>query len=207
MLCYFLHMNHGLKTIVLATVLLAWPSTTSAATQSGQPSATAKVTHVALAPKPAVKKPVVKKPVKKAVAAVAVKKAPAKKPVVKKKVVAKKVVACARCRSLAEGADKSAASRANEWIGTVIGLNEGSRSVIITETTKLNHIKAYAQRNVEIDADTRIVTRDGEEKLFEQMDIGYRIEVKGKYDAKKRTIDAASIEIIEVPAAPITKTK
>lgn len=192
-------MNHELKTFVLASVLLALPSVALAAPiTSGQPSSQS-VVKVAVAQKPAPKKPAVKAPVKKTVAAA--KKAPAKK------VVKKKVVVCARCRSLAEGVDRSKASKSSEWTGTVIGVNEGERSVIITESTKLNHIKAYAQRNVVIDDATKILTRDGEEKLFEQMDIGYRIEVKGKYDAKKRTIDAASIEIIDVPDAPITKTK
>lgn len=147
--------------------------------------------------------------------AATVKKAVTQKTEVTKKVVAKapvkktavKAASCVRCRSLAEGADTSKASKATVWVGTVIGVNAGSHDVIITEATALNRIKAFQQRNISIDANTKIVTKDGDEKNFDYMDIGYRVEVKGSYDAKKRTIDASSIEIIKVPDAPITKTK
>jgi hypothetical protein len=113
-----------------------------------------------------------------------------------KKPVAVQAVACVRCRSLAEGIDTSAASKAKSWTGTIIGINTGSRDVIITEATKLNRIKAFQQRNVIVDEDN-----------FKNLDIGYRVRVTGAYDAKKRTITAASIEILDVPEAPITKTK
>ncbi len=118
-----------------------------------------------------------------------------------------KAASCARCRSFAEGADTTKASKAVVWTGTVIGINTGSHDVIITEATALNRIKAFQQRNISIDGKTKIVTKDGDEKDFDFMDIGYRVEVKGSYDAKKRTIKASSIEIIKVPDAPITKTK
>lgn len=127
-------------------------------------------------------------------------KAPAKKATVK-------AASCARCRSLAEGVDTTKASKAALWTGTVIGINAGSHDVIITEATALNRIKAYPQRNISINDKTKIVTKDGDEKNFDFMDIGYRVEVKGSYDAKSRTIKASSIEIIKVPDAPITKTK
>ncbi|MCX6780575.1 MAG: hypothetical protein NT003_00425 [Candidatus Magasanikbacteria bacterium] len=141
------------------------------------------------------------KTVSSAKKATPVKKAVAKKPVKK---VSK---TCVECKSKAEGADKSAASKADSWKGLVIGVNEGSRGVIITEATVLNHIKAYAQRYIAIDDNTKIVTKEGEEKTFDQMDIGYSVQVTGKYDAAKRTIRAAAIEIITMPSAPITKTK
>lgn len=186
-------MKQALLALVLAATLLAVPSSALAASLD-QPSDESKAIQVvAAALQPMVKTMVVKRAV--------VKKASAVKPAVKR------AVTCVRCLSLAEGTDKSAASKAAEWTGTVIGLNEGARSVIITETTKLNRIKAYAQRNVEIKGDTLIIDADGDEKTFAEMDIGYRIEVKGAYDAKTRTIDAAEIEIIEVPDAPVTKTK
>lgn len=128
----------------------------------------------------------------------------AKTPV--KKTVAK-AVSCVRCASLAEGPDRSTASKATVWVGTVIGVNAGSHDVIITEANALNHIKAYQQRNISVGANTKITTKSGDEKNFDYVDIGYRVEVKGSYDAKTRTIKASSVEIVKVPDAPITKTK
>lgn len=143
------------------------------------------------------KKPVVVKKTTKAV--------PAKKVVTKKP--AKKATVCVKCKSLAEGVDRSAAAKAASWKGTVIGLNEGEKSVVITEATKLNRIKAYPQRSILIDEDTKIIGKEGDELDFVNLDIGYRIEVKGSYDAKKRQIHASNVEIFSVPDQPITKTK
>lgn len=183
-------MSNKFVTAVVVAFLLAAPSVVGAASIPTSNS-------IFLAKATVVKKAVT--PPKKVVAKkVAVKK------VVKKPV---KAATCVRCRSSAEGVDNSKASKANVWVGTVIGVNAGSHDVIITESTALNHIKAFAQRNISIDADTKIVTKNGDEKSFNDMDIGYRVEVRGLYDAKKRTIDASSIEIIKIPDAPITKTK
>lgn len=124
---------------------------------------------------------------------------------VKKTVV--KAASCVRCVSLAEGADTSKASKAVVWVGTVIGVNAGSHDVIITEATALNRIKAYQQRNIKVGVNTKITTKGGDEKNFDYVDIGYRVEVRGSYDAKSRTIKASSVEIVKVPDAPITKTK
>lgn len=187
-------MKQALLALVLAATLLAVPGSVSAA-NTDQPSEESKAIKVIAAALQQQEKTVV-----------------AKKPAVIKKTIVKRaatksVVTCVRCLSLAEGADKSVASKNLEWTGTVIGLNEGARSVIITETTKLNRIKAFAQRNVEINDDTKIATTDGDEKIFTEMDIGYRIVVKGSYDPKTRTVEASEIEIIDVPDAPVTKTK
>ncbi len=173
-------MSNKFVTAVFVAFLLVAPGVATAATTTAAPQ---KATVV-------VKKPVVKAPVKKAVV---------KKPV--------KAATCVRCPSLAEGTDKSKASKAAMWVGTVIGMNAGSHDVIITEATALNRIKAYPQRNISIDANTKIITTEGDEKTFNDMDIGYRVEVKGTYDAKKRTIKASSIEITKVPEVPVTKTK
>lgn len=136
-----------------------------------------------------VKSPVV---VKKAV----VKKTVVKKVVAKKKAVVKKVVTCVRCRSVAEGVDKSKAAKATSWKGLVIGVNEGEKSLVITEAPKLDHIKAYAQRSVRIIDDTKILDKEGVDTSFEQLDIGYKIVVYGSYDAKKRIIQASSVEVV-----------
>lgn len=190
----FSPMSNKFVIAVFAAFLLATPSLVAAAP-------TPKSDTVFLASAAVVKKPVVAKKV------VATKK-PVKKPVVKK-VVKKSVKAatCVRCKSLAEGADNSKASKAAVWSGTVIGINAGSHDVIITEATALNRIKGFAQRNVNVDANTKIIMKDGDEKSFNDMDIGYRIEVRGAYNTKLRTIKASSVTIIKVPDAPITKTK
>lgn len=124
------------------------------------------------------------------------------KKTVKKTVKSKKrttKTSCARCRSRAEGADNSVAAHATSWTGTVIGINEGERSYVISEARALNHIKAYAQRSVRVADTTAIATPDGVQKDFSTIDIGYRISVTGSYDAKKRIIHASSIEIVETP--------
>ncbi len=115
--------------------------------------------------------------------------------------------ACIRCRSLAEGIDTSKASKAREWSGLVIGINLGSHDIIITEANKLDHIKAFQQRNIIVDGDTKIITEDGEDKTFNDIDIGYRIEVEGSYNTKKRTIIATRIRIVDVAVEPVVKTK
>lgn len=172
------HMAHTISKAVFVAALLVIPQITLAATVD---SIEAPVVIPAAAVKAVAKKTIVKAPVKAA--------------------------SCVRCKSLAEGADVSKASKADEWTGLVIGLNLGSHEVVITEANKLNHIKAYAQRNIVVDDDTTVITQDDDEKRFDDVDIGYRISVKGVYDAKKRSIKATTIEIMEVPDAPITKTK
>lgn len=139
-----------------------------------------------------VKKAITKKAVgKKSVA----KKSVVKKAVVKKKAV-KKSVTCVRCRSSAEGADHSKAAKATSWKGLVIGMNEGEKSLVITEAPKLDHIKAYAQRSVRIIDDTKILNKDGGDSSFDKLDIGYQVVVYGSYDAKKRIISASSVEVV-----------
>ena len=119
----------------------------------------------------------------------------------------KKAAVCVRCKSRAEGVDNSNSAKATSWSGTVIGINDGEKSLVITEASVLNHIKAFDQRSVRITSDNKISNKDGEEKDFTNMDIGYRIQVKGVYDAKKRIVHATAIEIVTVPNAPVTKTK
>ena len=113
---------------------------------------------------------------------------------------------CVECRSRAEGADTFGA-RATHWKGTIIGINEGAHSFIITEATQLNHIKAYEQRYVEIGETTQIKTSVGEEKKYNDIDIGYVINVKGTYNAKQRTISASSLEVLEIPDELVMRTK
>lgn len=146
-------------------------------------------------------KPALKAPAKKA----AVKKAPAKKATAKttKKKVVKKTVTCARCKSLAEGADRSAAAKAKSWTGTVIGINEGEHSYVITEATALNRIKAYPQRSVIVSNATQI-TASGEQRDFSGIDVGYRIKVTGAYNANKRIIQADTISVVSAPLVPVT---
>lgn len=140
-----------------------------------------------------------------------VKKVPTKNQQVKaKKTVAKKKARsgpCAYCRSLAEGVDKSKAAKATQWKGLVIGMNDGEKSLVITEAPKLNRIKAYPQRSIRITDDTRIITEDGGDGDFANLDIGYKVEVSGAYDPAKRTVSASTIEVLDVPSAPVTKTK
>lgn len=140
-----------------------------------------------------------------------VKKATAKKqPVKAKKTAAKKTVRrgpCTYCRSLAEGVDKSKAANATQWKGLVIGMNDGEKSLVITEAPKLNRIKAYPQRSVRITDDTKIITEEGWDGDFTNLDIGYKIEVSGAYDPTKRIVRATTIEVLDTPPAPVTKTK
>lgn len=120
---------------------------------------------------------------------------------VKTQAASKKVYAASR----AEGAD-IAGARATAWKGTIIGINDGARGFIITEATQLNHIKAFSQRYIQITSDT-VITNDEDVKDYGDIDIGYRIEVKGTYNAKQRIITATSIEILQIPAVPVTRTK
>ncbi len=142
---------------------------------------------------------------------VVIAKAVAKKaPVQAKKVVAKKKKVsrvCNYCKSLAEGVDKSTAAKAAQWQGLVIGMNDGEKSLVITEAPKMNRIKAYPQRSIRITDETKIITEEGWDGDFANLDIGYKVEVRGNYDAKKRIVSATSIEIIDVPSTPVTKTK
>lgn len=120
-----------------------------------------------------------------------------------------KSVACNNCKalSLAEGADVSTAKNAAAWQGTVIGVNEGSRSLVITESNKLNRINAFAQRAVQVIDATVIVQGDDESIPFSSIDIGYRISVRGEYDPNQRVVSAHTIRILEIPNEPVTKTK
>lgn len=145
-------------------------------------------------PAPVLAATATKQPVKKQVTAVAV-----KKPVVSKSAT------CVRCKSLAEGTDVKGA-KSTSWIGTIIGINDGAEGIIITEARQLNRIKAYSQHYVELTDKTDIV-RAEDEKEFNELDIGFRVRVTGSYNAKTRTVVANDIEILEVPAAPVTRTK
>ena len=119
--------------------------------------------------------------------------------------VTKTRLACTSCRSRAEGMDVGGA-RATQWKGTVIGINDGARGFVITESSQLNHIKAFSQWYVQISQATRIID-DLDDKTFDEIDIGYVIEVKGKYDPRLRTIFATSLEVTSVPDEPVTRTK
>lgn len=120
-----------------------------------------------------------------------------------------KIVSCGSCKalSLAEGADTSAAKNATHWQGTVIGVNEGSHSFVITESNKLNRINAFAQRSVAVVDSTEIVDGDNTDLPFAYIDIGYRISVRGDYDPNSRIVSAHTITVLEVPDEPVTKTK
>lgn len=117
----------------------------------------------------------------------------------------KKARICAECKSKAEGADKSAAARATQWTGTIIGVNFGEHSIVITEGTLIDHIKTFAQRSVRITSDTEMF-KDGDPIAFENLDVGQRITAHGSYDAKKRIITAdrvdVGVRVASVPATP-----
>lgn len=130
----------------------------------------------------------VKAPVKAPVKAVV--KAPVKKVV--KKVVKKKVVVN---KKLAEGTDKSKAAKATAWKGLVIGMNEGERSLVITEAPKLDHINAYAQRSILVSVNTQITSKAGEQINWQDLDIGKTLYVTGNYNAATRVIKASNIEV------------
>ncbi len=180
-------MRKSLNLVFLSLIFLLIPASSFAATKSAAES----TAILAVAKKPVVKKVLVKKPV-------------VKKPVVvaKKITKAKAKVIARRGKSLAEGVDTRGAN-ATAWQGTVIGINEGAHSIIITEATAINHIKAFQQRYVQV-TDNTDITQNSEDRLYSQIDIGYRVTVRGAYDAKKRTISARSIEITSAPASPVS---
>lgn len=110
-------------------------------------------------------------------------------------------------RSKAEGADRTAAARASEWTGTIIGVNFGEHSVVITEGTKLDHIKKFAQRSIKITSDSEVF-KNGEPVAFEDLDVGQRITVRGSYNAKQRIVTAERVDIgTRVAAVPPAKPK
>lgn len=111
-------------------------------------------------------------------------------------------VVCASCKSIAEGVDRTAAAKANSWTGTIIGVNFGDQSVIVTDGTALDHIKSYAQRYVKISDETEVVR--GDEGIgFEDLDVGQKITSYGAYNAKTRTIDAVKVVVVaKVANAP-----
>ncbi len=113
----------------------------------------------------------------------------------------------ATIRSRAEGADRTAAARASEWTGTIIGVNFGEHSVVITEGTKLDHIKKFAQRSVKVTSDSQVF-KNGEFAAFEDLDVGQRITVSGSYNAKSRIVTAERVDIgVRVAAVPAEKPK
>ncbi len=112
----------------------------------------------------------------------------------KKKVVVRRTGKnCVECKSKAEGADRSKAAKAANWSGTVIGINEGEHSYVITEGVALDHIKSFAQRSVRV-TDTTELEFEGAPFDFSQLDVGARITVWGNYNAAKRTIGASRVE-------------
>lgn len=116
-------------------------------------------------------------------------------------------VHAATARSKAEGADRTAAARASEWTGTVIGVNFGDHSVVITEGTALDHIKKFAQRSVKVTSDSQVF-KNGEFAAFEDLDVGQRITVSGAYNAKSRIVTAERVDIgVRVAAVPAAKPK
>ncbi len=125
--------------------------------------------------------------------------AAAKKPV-------KKSSTCVRCKSKAEGVDKSAAARANSWVGTIIGVNFGEHSIVITEATALDHIKKFAQRSVRVTSDTELF-KDGDPVAFADLDVGQRVTAQGSYDAKKRIVTADRIDIGVKTVAIVPKSE
>lgn len=110
-------------------------------------------------------------------------------------------------RSRAEGKDNSAAARASSWTGTIIGVNMGDQSVVVTDGVKLDHIKKFAQRSVKISDSTEII-KDGEVVTFDALDVGQRITAYGSYNPKSRIVTAVRVEVgakvakVAVVAAP-----
>ncbi len=108
-------------------------------------------------------------------------------------------------RSRAEGTDKTAAARASQWVGTVIGVNFGEHSIVITEGVAIDRIKKFAQRSVKITSDTELY-KDGEPISFDQLDVGQRITAMGTYNAKKRIVTADRVDVgARVATAPAAK--
>jgi hypothetical protein len=113
----------------------------------------------------------------------------------------------ATAKSKAEGADRTAAARASEWTGTIIGVNFGEHSVVITEGTALDHIKKFAQRSVKVTSDSQVF-KNGEFAAFEDLDVGQRITVSGSYNATSRIVTADRVDIgVRVAAVPAAKPK
>lgn len=117
------------------------------------------------------------------------------------------VVQAATVKSKAEGADRTAAAKAAQWTGTIIGVNFGEHSVVITEGTALDHIKKFAQRSVKVTSDSQVF-KNGEFAAFEDLDVGQRITVSGSYNAKSRIVTADRVDIgTRVAAVPAAKPK
>jgi len=109
--------------------------------------------------------------------------------------------------SRAEGTDRTAAARASQWTGTIIGVNFGEHSVIITEGTALDHIKKFAQRSIKIGPETGIYKND-EPITFEDLDVGQRITATGEYNAAKRIVAAERVDLgARVATAPAPKAQ
>lgn len=109
--------------------------------------------------------------------------------------------------SRAEGTDRTAAARASQWTGTIIGVNFGEHSVVITEGTALDHIKKFAQRSIKISSDTQLFKND-EPITFEDLDVGQRITATGEYNAAKRIIAAERVDLgARVATAPAPKAQ
>lgn len=108
--------------------------------------------------------------------------------------------------SKAEGKDTTAAARAQQWSGLVIGVNEGSRILVITEAPKLDHIKAYPQRTIALQGDTELVRND-EVIDFSAFQIGMRVTAQGSYNASTRIISANTISVGSTPAKNIVPSQ
>lgn len=115
------------------------------------------------------------------------------------------VAHAATAKSKAEGVDRTAAAKASQWSGTVIGVNFGEHSIVITEGVLIDHIKKFAQRSVKFTSDSEIF-KNGDLASFEDLDVGQRITVQGSYNAAKRIVTADRVDIgTRIAAVPVAK--
>lgn len=103
-------------------------------------------------------------------------------------------------KSKAEGVDRTAAAKATSWVGTVIGINDGEKSLVLTEATKLDHIVGYQQRSAHLAGAS--ISKNGDDIGFSGVNIGDRVRVYGSYNATKRIITASRMEVGITAAAP-----
>ncbi|MCX6780850.1 MAG: peptidoglycan-binding domain-containing protein [Candidatus Magasanikbacteria bacterium] len=106
--------------------------------------------------------------------------------------------------SKAEGVDRTVAAKAESWSGLIIGINEGEKSLVITEAPKLDHISAYAQRSILVNSSTTLV-KNNARVSFDAFDIGEKVVVTGIYNAGKRIITARSVTTGKNIASVATK--
>lgn len=97
-------------------------------------------------------------------------------------------------KSKAEGVDRTAAAKAAQWSGLVIGVNEGAHQFIITEAPRLDKIYSYAQRTVSVSENTEII-KTSQAVSFADISIGEKITVRGSYNTKTRIITASRLVV------------